>query len=117
MRRVSTRALVVVGVLVALLLAGGVSFYASSSPDGLNRVAQDQGFSRTGRSHASEKSPLAGYQTKGLHGKRLSRGVAGVAGSLVVLVLAGGLALVVRRGSGRRTTSGQHGGSSLRTDV
>ena len=117
MRPVSTRALVVAGVLVALLLAGGVSFYASSAPDGLNRVAQDQGFSQTGRSHASEKSPLAGYRTEGLHTKRLSRGVAGVAGSLVVLVLAGGLALVVRRGSGRRTTSGEHREPAPRADV
>jgi cobalt/nickel transport protein len=116
-RPVSTRALVVVGVLVALLLAGGVSFYASSAPDGLNRVAQDQGFSQTGRSHTSEKSPLAGYRTEGVHAKRLSRGVAGVAGSLVVLVLAGSLAFIVRRGSGRRTSGDQHGGPSLRADV
>ena len=97
MRRVSTRALVVTGLLVALLLAGVVSYYASSSPDGLNRVAEDKGFASTQKKHPSDGSPLAGYGTKGVSDERLSGGVAGVVGCLVVLFLAGGLALVVRR--------------------
>jgi cobalt/nickel transport protein len=101
MSRVSTKALVVTGVLVALLLAGVVSFYASTSPDGLNRVAQDKGFSSTEREHASDGSPFAGYDTAGLSDGRLSKGVAGVVGSLVVLALAGGLTLVVRRRGAR----------------
>ena len=100
MSRVSTRTLVVTGVLVALLLAGIGSFYASSDPDGLNRVAQDKGFSSTERAHASEDSPMAGYDTRGVGDARLSGGLAGVTGAIVVLLLAGGLTLVVRR---RRT--------------
>lgn len=75
---------------VSLLLAGVVSFHASSSPDGLSRVAQDQGFASAEETHPSAEGPLAGYDT----------GLGRVAGVLVVLVLAGGLALVVRR---RRT--------------
>ena len=97
MRQVSTRVLVVTGLLVALLLAGVVSYYASNRPDGLNRVAEDKGFSRTADKHAADDSPFAGYGTKGVGDERLSGGVAGVVGSAVVLVLAGGLALVVRR--------------------
>jgi cobalt/nickel transport system permease protein/cobalt/nickel transport protein len=97
MSRVSTRVLVVTGLLVALLLAGVVSYYASTSPDGLNRVAEDKGFSGTAKKHVSDDSPLAGYGTRGVSDERLSGGVAGVVGCLVVLVLAGGLALVVRR--------------------
>ena len=108
MKDISTRALVAAGILVALVLAGVASYYASSSPDGLNRVAEDQGFSRTERSHAAEGSPLAGYDTEGVRDRRLSGGLAGVAGSLVVLVLAGGLTLVVRRGSGVRDEERQH---------
>ncbi|HEX6514232.1 MAG TPA: PDGLE domain-containing protein, partial [Nocardioidaceae bacterium] len=46
-----TRTFLVVGFLVALLLAGVVSYYASGSPDGLNRVAQDNGFAHTARRH------------------------------------------------------------------
>jgi cobalt/nickel transport protein len=91
-----TRTLVIIGLLVALLLAGVVSFYASSSPDGLNRVAQDHGFSKTQKQHGAD-SPLAGYRTEGIDDGRLSGGLAGVVGSVVVLAVAGGLAYAVRR--------------------
>jgi cobalt/nickel transport protein len=97
MRTVSTRALVVTGLLVALLLAGVVSHYASRSPDGLNRVAGDEGFDGTAGTHATADGPLAGYRTKGVADSRLSGGLAGVTGVLLVLVLAGGLTVVLRR--------------------
>lgn len=100
MTRVSTRAIVATGILVALLLAGVVSYYASTSPDGLNRVAQDKGFSGTQKPHHSDGSPLAGYSTSGVDNARVSKGLAGVLGSLIVLGLAGGLTLVVRRRPG-----------------
>jgi cobalt/nickel transport protein len=95
--RPSTRALVVAGVLVALLLAGVVSFYASSAPDGLNRVAEDQGIARAERDHPASDGPMAGYRARGVENDRLSGLVAGVSGALVVLALFGGLTLVLRR--------------------
>ena len=99
-RRPTTRA-VRIGILaVALILAGVVSYYAASSPDGLNRVAEDKGLSSTQEDHATSDNPLAGYHTKGIGNDRLSGGLAGVVGVLVVLTLAGGLVLAVRR---RRT--------------
>ena len=97
---VSTRAVVLAGLLVALVLAGFVSFYASSDPDGLNKVAQDKGFAASEQQHGTADGPLAGYQTRGLDDDRLFGGIAGVAGSLLVLAGAGGLVLLVRR---RRT--------------
>ncbi len=98
-RRVSTTAVLVTGLVVALLLAGVVSLYASSSPDALTKVAQDQGLSRTQREHAAAGGPLAGYGVRGVDDKRLSGALAGVVGSVVVLVLAGGLTFAVRRRS------------------
>lgn len=92
-----SRTLIITGTLVALLLAGVVSFYASGSPDGLNRVAEDEGISATEKEHAARNSPLAGYDTEGIDNDRLSGGFAGVAGAVIVLVLAGGLASAVRR--------------------
>lgn len=112
MRRPSTRALVVVGVLVALALAGIVSFYASSSPDGLNRVAEDQGISRTQRHHQAAGGPLAGYRAKGVADDRLATGVAGVTGALVVLGLFGGLTLVLRHR--KQVDATQHGAGDQR---
>jgi hypothetical protein len=92
-----TRTLVLAGVVVALLLAGVVSFYASSHPDGLEYVAERTGFLDSADEHAAGDGPFADYATKGVDDARLSGGVAGVVGTLVVLVLAGGLALAVRR--------------------
>jgi hypothetical protein len=84
-------------VVVALLLAGVVSYYASSDPDGLTKVSQDKGFADTETEHGAKDSPLAGYSTKGVDNDRLAGGLAGVVGVVVVLVLGGGLAYAVRR--------------------
>ncbi len=86
--------------LTALLVAGGASFYASSHPDGLTKVAQDTGFADTEKSSATADGPFAGYSTKGVEDPRLSRGVAGVSGAALVLVLGGGLFWVLRRRDG-----------------
>jgi hypothetical protein len=96
----SMRALLAVGILVSLMLAGVASFYASSHPDGLEYVAQQTGFVDSARDHPAADSPLADYATQGVDDPRLSGGVAGVVGSLLVLALSGGLFLVLRR-SGR----------------
>ena len=89
--------MVVVGLLVALLLAAVVSFYASSSPDGLEKVATDQGISSSAKGHHLSDSPFAGYGTKGVDNPRLSNGLAGIAGVAITLALGTGLALAVRR--------------------
>jgi hypothetical protein len=96
-RRPSTRLLVVAGVVVALLIAGVASYYASSAPDGLNRVAEDHGLSRAEKAHPNATGPLAGYQTRGVENDRLSGLIAGVSGALIVLALFGGLTFVLRR--------------------
>ena len=97
MRGIPTKVLLTGLLATALLLAGVVSFYASGSPDGLERVAEDKGFSGTASEHATGEGPMADYRTKGVDDERLAGGVAGVTGALVVLVLAGGLTYAVRR--------------------
>lgn len=92
-----TRTFVLIGVLVALLIAGVGSYYASSSPDGLESTAAQQGFGDTARDSATAGSPLAHYSTAGVDDARLSGGLAGVVGVVLVLALASGLVLVVRR--------------------
>lgn len=96
----SRRTFFVLGLVVSLVLAGVLSFYASAHPDGLEFVAERTGFLHTAEDSATAGSPFADYGTSGL-GERLGTGVAGVLGVLVTLLLAGGLALAVRR---RRTT-------------
>lgn len=89
MKRVSTNWLVLGGVVVALLLAGIVSRFASSDPDGLTKVSEDKGFAHT---EEPRDAVLGDYGS-----------VTGVIGVLVVLGVAGGVAYVVRR----RSTSEQ----------
>ena len=97
MRSVSARTVRIGLFVVALILAGVVSFYAASSPDGLNRVAQDKGFSSTEKDHQAGDGPFAGYGASFVDNDRLSGGLAGGLGVLVVLGLAGGLTYAVRR--------------------
>lgn len=89
--------MLVAGLVVALLVAGVASHYASSHPDGLERVARSAGFDATAQESPAADGPLAGYAAEGVEDARLSGGLAGVAGTLLVLLLAGGLFRVVRR--------------------
>lgn len=75
---------IVGGLLVALGLAFFVSPYASSSPDGLNKVAIDQGFADSETEHATADSPLAGYGVEGVDNDSLSTGLAGIIGVAIV---------------------------------
>ena len=92
-----TRTFVLSGLLVALVLAGVVSLYASSHPDGLEHVAGRTGFLDSADDHAAGDGPFADYATKGVDDARLSGGLAGVVGTVVVLVVAGGIGFAVRR--------------------
>lgn len=83
--------------LVTLLVAGFGSYYASNHPDGLNFVAQKTGFIDQEKKSAAAKGPFAGYATKGVDDQRLSGGIAGVAGCLLVLTIGGSLFWVLRR--------------------
>ncbi|MDD7941917.1 PDGLE domain-containing protein [Actinomycetospora lutea] len=100
--------------VVALLLAGVVSYAASSSPDGLDAVTQTgceldeagepvggQCIAQNAGEHATANSPLADYAVGGGEG---TVGIAGVIGVLVTLVVAGGLFWVLRRRGSRDDT-------------
>ncbi|WIM98827.1 PDGLE domain-containing protein [Actinoplanes oblitus] len=99
------------GLLVALLLAGVVSNFASGSPDGLDATARKGcTFDADGRitggtcmaqreqGHQMKDSPLAGYGIRGVDNPYLSTGLAGVAGVLLTFGIgAGGFWLARRR--------------------
>jgi len=93
---VKTRTFLLTGLVVALLLGGVASYYASTHPDGLEHVAEQVGFGDTADESAAD-GPLADYEVNGVDDPRLSGGLAGVIGILVTLAIAGGLALAVRR--------------------
>ena len=73
--------------LVSIGLAGIASFYASSSPDGLEKVAGDIGFIETAKDHTLDNSALADYGVAGIENERLSVGIAGILGVIATGVL------------------------------
>lgn len=107
--------LLISGLLLALGLAGGVSYYASSSPDGLNKVAADTGFAATAEDHPLEDSPVAGYEVRGVSDGRLSGGLAGVLGVIVTFAIGGVLFLAVRGRSDAGAGSGAGTGNGTAT--
>jgi hypothetical protein len=94
----SRRLFTILALALAVGLATAVSPYASSSPDGLERVADDKAFLDQGKLHAiQEDSPVPDYAFPGIDDARVATGVAGFVGTLGVFALGCGLAFAVRR--------------------
>lgn len=94
----ANRKFYIAGFILSLFLAGVVSFYASSSPDGLEKVAKDVGFIETAKDHTNADGTLAAYGVKGIDNERASVGVAGIIGVIGTAVVAGiGFKLIARK--------------------
>ncbi|HIH69606.1 PDGLE domain-containing protein [Methermicoccus shengliensis] len=77
------------GLIISLLMAGGLSVFASPLPDGLERVAEDLGFI-----HAAEElvpAPAPDYTIPGVGGA-ISGSLAGIIGTLLMFALVWGIA-------------------------
>jgi cobalt/nickel transport protein len=88
------------GFIASLFLAGVVSFYASSHPDGLEKVAEDIGFIETAKENTNSDVILSDYGFKGIDNPRLSTGAAGVIGVVATGAISTGLFFLIRRKSG-----------------
>ena len=87
---------VALGLVVALGLAFFVSPFASSQPDGLNKVAAEKGFDQAAKASPTADSPLAGYGVSGLDDHRLGKGLSGVIGVVVTFAIGCGLLALVK---------------------
>lgn len=77
------RKFLVGSVIVVLLVAGLLSLFASSSPDGLERVAEDHGFLERGE--ATLAAPLPDYLFPGIANEKLATSCAGLVGAGITL--------------------------------
>ncbi len=85
--------------LAAAVFVGGVlSLFASRAPDGLQKVAADQGFGQAAQKPALP-SLLAGYRIPGIRQGWLAAGLAGFCGTLVLFAAGAGVGRLAR---GRR---------------
>lgn len=89
--------LVIVGLALSLLLAGGVSYYASSQPDGFEKAAGEIGFLDTAKESPLKDSPLAEYGVAGVENERLSGALAGLIGVAATASVSFAIFLLMRR--------------------
>lgn len=94
---VKNKTFLISGFLISLFLAGVISFYASSSPDGLEKVAEDIGFIESAQEHSNADGVLADYGVKGVDNDRASVGLAGVIGVIGTALIAGVLFRFISR--------------------
>lgn len=80
-----------------MVLAAVFSFYASSSPDGLEKVADEIGFSKSAKDNANSDFALADYGVDGVGNERFSVGLAGAIGVVATGAVASLLFLTLRR--------------------
>src|SRR5829696_8244734 len=100
------RRFTILALAVAIGAGMALSPFASDGPDGpdgLERVAQEQGFAERGRlAGVQQHAPAGDYAFPGVHDERLARGLAGVTGTLAVFLLGTGAVAVMRRGRAPR---------------
>lgn len=102
--------LVLVGLAVSAVLAGVVSFVASGSPDGLERVAEDTGFGGSAADHALGGFVLADYGDVG----GIPVGLAGLLGIVITVGVALTLFVVLAGRRVERSEPREKVGSSQR---
>ena len=82
---------------IALIMAGAISLFASSNPDGLERVAEDIGFLETGEGHEAIEAPMPDYVIPGIENEVLSASLAGLIGTVIMFLLAIGLGKALKK--------------------
>lgn len=86
----------IAGLLISLILAVFISPFASSSPDGLEKVAEDKGFIHLAEEEGVtvwESSPVPDYAVPGIKNEYLKTALAGFIGTAIML----GLGFVLAR--------------------
>jgi hypothetical protein len=91
------RRFLIAGVVASLLIAVGVSQLASSDPDGLEYVAEQEGFADTADEHDLGGSPLADYGAGLTDNPVVNTALAGLIGVALTGLVGWGLLRLVRR--------------------
>ena len=101
--RVGFRPFVIGSMCAAVVVGVVVSQFAASNPDGLERVAIDNGFEESATDHALDSSWFSDYATAGISNESVSLAVAGVAGICITLLVGGGVVSASRSTHRRQT--------------
>jgi len=86
------------GLGIALLLALLFSPFASTAPDGLEKVAETKGFAEKGESWKFWKhAPLPDYALPWIKNEKLSTALSGLIGTLAIFFIALGIGKLMKR--------------------
>jgi hypothetical protein len=102
-----TRNFLIAGLAVSLLMGGVISYWASSNPDGLERVAADKGFLHKATENDTQKglAVIPDYEVPGVKHDFLKVSLAGIIGTVLCFGLALLVGWLVKRRGKERTAS------------
>jgi len=86
----------IAGLAITVFIAVVVSQFASDEPDGLEYVAEQQGFGDAADAHDLAEAPLAEYGENLESDSRISTGLAGLVGVAAALAIGFGLFWLIR---------------------
>ncbi len=87
-----------IGLGIALLLALFLSPFATTSPDGLEKMAGTKGFSEKGESSKFWKyAPLPDYAIPWIKNAKVSTALSGLTGTLAIFLIAMGFAKLIKK--------------------
>ena len=89
---------VLIGLGITLLLVLFLSPFASTSPDGLEKVAETKGFEEQGESWKFWKyAPLTDYALPGIKNEKVSTALSGLIGTLAIFLIALGVGKLIKK--------------------
>ena len=91
--------IILAGLFIAVAIALFLSPFASQSPDGLEKVAEDKGFLHKGEEKEIFNAPIPDYTMPGVKQEGIATSLAGLIGTLLVFAVAYGLGYFLRKGA------------------
>lgn len=87
-----------IGLGISLLLALFLSPFASSSPDGLEKVAESKGFAEKGEGWKLWKyAPFSDYAIPWIKNEKVSTALSGLIGTLAIFLIAFGIGKIIKK--------------------
>ena len=95
-----------IGLGVAIFLALVLSPFASSSPDGLKKVAETKGFSEKAESWKLWKhAPFSDYSIPWIRNQKVSTALSGLIGTLAIFLIVVGIGKSMKKSQAKTCTS------------
>jgi cobalt/nickel transport protein len=88
---------IIIGLIIAVIVAFFLSPLASSWPDGLEKVAHDYGFIAKDELVSVLKSPIPDYVFPGLKNEKLATSISGLLGTVIIFGIGCTLAFFLKK--------------------